>query len=212
MLLRILLVDIWKHLFYSRVICWLNDHHCSVFNTSMSLMMILQIYSIMTVLWPILFQTLSHIEGLLSIDSYSCWCIRLYVCHIKSSTIWWLAALIIHSHSADLCWVMQLLDWHCTGFSITFVGFYKADVEIILDIITWYRVCCWSYPLNVLLQLLCLPSNRIRSFSIYPFDLFDLLRLLWCTEFYFPVSWLWRSLRPCSVEESTSNHCRLVHY
>ena len=28
------------------------------------------------------------IEGLLAIDSYSCRCIRLDVCHIESSTIW----------------------------------------------------------------------------------------------------------------------------
>jgi hypothetical protein len=212
MLLRILLVYIWKHLFYPWVICWLNDHHCTVFNTSMSLMMILQIYSIVTVLWPILFQTLSHVEGLLTIDSYSCRCIRLDVCHIEPSTIWWLAALIINSYSTDLCWVVHLLYRHCTGFSIAFVRFNKADSEIILDVITWDWVCCRPNSLSILLQLLRLSSNRICSFSINPFDLFNLLRLLWCTEFYFPVSRFRRSLRSRSVEEPTSNHCSLVHY
>jgi len=151
MLLRILLVDVWKHLFYPWVICWLNYHHCTLFDTSMPLMMILQINSIVTVLWPILLQTLSHIEGLLAIDSYSCRCIRLDICHIKPSAIWWLAALIIHSNSTNLCWVVHLLNWHRSGFSIAFIGFNKAYVEIILDVITWDWVGCRPNSLSILL-------------------------------------------------------------
>ena len=213
MLLRTLLVvNVWEHLFNSRVVRWLNYHHWGVFNTSMPLVMIFQKDSIMTVLRAILFQTLSHIEGLLSINGDSCWCIRLDICHIKPSTIGWLTALIIHSNSTNLCWVVHLVNGHCNWLSIAFIGFYKADVEIILNVITWDWVCCWPNSLHWLLQLLSLSSYRIRSFSINSFDLFNLLRLLWSTEIYFTISRLWRSLWSCPVEKPTSYHSCLVHY
>lgn len=49
LLLWILLVDYWQNLIYPRVIRWLNHHHCALFDTSVSLVMIFQENSIMSV-------------------------------------------------------------------------------------------------------------------------------------------------------------------
>lgn len=212
LLLWILLVDYWQHLFDPRVVRWLDNHHSALFDTSVSLVMIFQENSVVSVWRAILLQALSHIESLLAVCDAS-WSIRLNIRHIESSTIGWLAALIIHSHTTYLSWVMHLVNWHSPRFSIArSIRFNEAHIEIVLDIVTRNGVRCGSRTIYILLQLLGLTSNWINSLCVYSLNLIYFLGLLWCTKVNLAISWLWWPLWPSSIEKATANHCSLVHH
>ena len=123
--LSILCLNIWKHILDSRIIIWLNHHHWIVIDTTMPHMMlvIFNKYTISTAS-IIFFHTLSHVKGLLTVDSCSCWSIRLNVSHIESSAIWRLAIiLIIYSYSTHLSWEMHLIYRTSSGFCWASVRF-----------------------------------------------------------------------------------------
>lgn len=197
-----------QHVLYSGIISRLNYHHGCVLYTSMSLVMIFQINSIVP--WPILFQTLCHIKGLLTIYSDSSWSIWLNVRHIEASAIWWLTTLIvIHPHSTYLCRVMHLFYRHGTWLSIALDRLNETNIKIILDVITGNRVSCRAHTLDVLLGL---AAYWICSLSVNSLNLFNFLRWLRGTEFYLSsISGFRGSLRTDSIEKSTTNHGCLVH-
>lgn len=164
----------------------------------------------MAVWGAILFQTLCHIKCLLAINRYSCRSIWLNVGN-KPSAVRRLTALVVHPNSTYLGWVMQLIYWDSSRFSVIFIGFYETNIEIILDVITRDRVSRGSDSLNILLKLLCLSSNRISPFSVYSLYLLYLFWRLWSTEVNFSISWLRRPLWTSSVEKATTNHGSLIH-
>lgn len=178
----------------------------------MSLVMIFQEDSIVSILRAIFLQTLSHIESLLAVCDAS-WGIRLNVRHIESSTVGWLTTLIISSNNTDLSWELHLINWHSSRFSIAnSIRLNKTHIEIVLDVVALNWVCCGSSTIWTLLHLLGLTSNWISSFSINSFNLIYFLWLLRRTKVNFPISRLWWPLRPRPIEKATANHCSLVHH
>lgn len=108
---------------------------------------------------------------------------------------------------------MHLVNWHSSRFSITrSIRFNETHIEIVLDIVTWNRVSCGSHAINILLHLLGLTSDWIGSLSVYSLNLINFLGLLGCTEVNLAISRFGWPLWPRSIEETTANHCGLVHH
>jgi hypothetical protein len=207
----------WKHFFHSRIICRLY-HNSSIIpifvDTAMPLMLIFIKYTSICSschLSVILFESISHIESLLSVYGCSSWGITLYVHYIQDSTVRRLC-LIVGSYTTCLCGIIVR---NLVSFASVVITAYKQVIhveQLHIVVVTCNTIGSWT---NL---------TAVGWFSSFGIDTFNLVKELFglrvaarelvvmtsstlriLSYIGFTIRWLGWTLGYCPIEGTAAN-------